>query len=260
MGALDTWDGMMRLAQEYGPYLRSVIYQNSGGATAAISTAGVIPAARMPNPLVLPASFGTGVKGIRFVNINGQVSNGQTMLLVGLEYLLGTLDMNTGTFTDGVVMPTKIVNGESVQTAAMWTFLTVTANVTATSPVVTVTYTNQDGTTSRSAALTLPSNPVNTSAYWMTRHLQGNDTAIRDVTNMTKSAGSAGTVRVYGLLPLQTIFSDDQGVTFLPKMAEGQMPQWVCEASENIGFYRMGRDAHFGGGSMICNLYGLPEV
>lgn len=214
----------------------------------------------MKAPLVLPASFGTGVKGVRFVNINGFLSNGQTMCLVGIEYLLGTLALATGTFTAGVSMPTKIINGESVTTASMWNFLVADTDLTATTPLITITYTNEAGTGSRSAALTLPTNAQNYTACWVTRYLQGDDTGIRAVTNMTKSAGTNGTLKLYGMLPLQVIKCDDQGSTFVPKMAEGGMPLWVAEASEVISFYRFGRDANAGGGAVFVNLYGLPEI
>lgn len=260
MGALDTFDGMMRVAQEYGPYVRAVCYQHPGSTTAANSTSGVIPGMRMLNPVVLPSSFAAGVKGIRFINISGFVSNGQTMGLVGLEYELGSLNMSTGVFSAGVTMPTKTINGESVQTAAMWNFLVADINISASSPQIDVTYTNQAGTASRTATLTLPANPARGSAFWVTRYLQGDDTGVRAVTNMTKSAGTAGTLKFYGLLPLQVLKSDDQGVTFLPRMAHAAMPPFIATASEKIAMYRFGRDAYAGGGNFFLNLYGLPEI
>lgn len=255
MGAYDTWDGMIRLAQDYGPYARTIT-QKSGSAS---TVTGVIPQTRF-EPIVLPSSFASGVKGIRFVNIGSKISNSNMMMLVGLEYLLGSVNLATGTFTDGVAMPTKLINGESITTAAMWTFLAVTTTLSATSPIITVTYTNEVGTASRSVATTMPSNSNVGTAMFLNTNLQGDDFAIRDVTGITKSAGSSGVVSVYGYLPLHFSRTSFQSNSNVSRMADSSLPLFIGEASEKIGFIGMGQEGYVGGITMVCNLYGLPEL
>jgi len=176
-------------------------------------------------------------------------------ILCALEYNLGSVALATGTFTDGVAMPTKTIEGSAIQTASLLTMMVVTATLTATSPVITATYTDQSGNTGASCALTIPTNALVNSAFIMTPHLATGDTGVQDVTNITKSAGTAGTVAVRGLLPLAIGFQ--AGTAGHPLKIEPltiQYPQFLVEASETIAFYCFGAT---GNPELIATLTGV---
>lgn len=177
--------------------------------------------------------------------------------IAGLDYLLGTLTVSGNSFADGVTMPTKTVRGTSIQTAADVAFVRVSATLTATTPVLTLTYTNQSGTGSRTATMTLPTNAAVDSCYFIPPHFQTGDSGIYDLTNMSISTGSAGTLQVYGVLPFS------KGVTsgvlgyhtdFLSAL---EVP-YMGVSGENIGFYRLGVAA--AASECIIHIQGIPEV
>lgn len=201
-----TLDNLIASNATYGSFCRAIqSTMGSGAKTAASTTSGYTTGARFPDPLVLPSSFGTGVTGAIPTQIQlyqGGSTSGGTMV-AGLEVNLGSINLATGTFTDGSAMPSRSIVGanNSIQTAAMMVMAVIRTGVTGI-PTLSITYTNQAGTGSRTASMTLPTTTVVLSAFLMMPHFQGTDTAMQDITNVTKSAGTAGIIDFYGVIPM----------------------------------------------------------
>lgn len=211
----------------------------SGTTTAATATSGGVTALRLPLRPQMPTN-GTGVSGFIATNIWATNGIANTGIIVGLEYELGSLAVSGNTFTDGVAMPTKTVRGTSITTAASIIFAVVTVAVTATTPVLTITYTDQDGNTGNTATLTLPTSPLINTAFYVTPHLASGDTGIRDITNISISTGTAGTIKVYGILPLTISTSANAAISAGLTCMNSSIVPYLIEPNEYIGFYRFG--------------------
>lgn len=201
---------------------------------------------RFQNVFTVP-TMGGSVLGAYCTHMALHIPGGAGMNIVGgLEVDLGTLTVSGNSFSAGSSMPSRPTaeNSTPVQSAALFNAIYVSASVTATTPVVTITYTNQDGTTGRTASLTLNSNPAVNSMFSLRTHLQSGDTGIRAVTNMSISTGSAGTIKAIGILPIAihaTNNSSGAGGGFPPLGMPISMPRLA--AGDNIGFYRIGANA-----------------
>jgi hypothetical protein len=212
--------------------------------------------------ITMPSSFGSGVTGMKMTSCKMITSNAQNCIVMAcLQYTLGSIDLSTGTFTDGVAMPTKTVAGASITTASVIPVMAVTTTIVATNPVITATYTNQAGTGSRTAALTVVSSSKEGSVYNIAPHLDATssiDTGIRDVTNLTKSAGTSGIIEVWGLLPLAIT-----PLSQTPSLYQGYDPTTVpiypytIGASEKIRFISMGISASNSG--LLAQVYGVAD-
>lgn len=162
----------------------------------------------------------------------------------------GTLDITTtgsGTQTvfsartDGVTMPTRIVGGSSIQTATLLPMLAVTSALTATTPAITITYTDQDANTGNTASLTLPSNAAVESAFCIAPHLASGDTGVQAATNLTASAGTAGTMKVMGLLPIGEFQSGNfTGPFSIVEPLTRSFPIIPADVNDAIAFYSFG--------------------
>lgn len=219
----------------------------AGATTAATATCGYVTAQRFNNPIVMP-SMGSGVTGAWLTYCRMSSAASTTTCMAGLEYLLGTLTVSGNSYSDGVAMPTKTVKGTSVTTAASAIFAVVTTTMTATTPVLTINYTNQAGTTGRSCTITLPTNAAAGSAFLITPHLQSGDTGIRDLSasapnGLSISTGSAGVIKLYGVLPLSESASNFTDVPYTPDPLTVPQVPILCEAAESVGFYRFGNTA-----------------
>lgn len=225
-------------------------YARTSATTAATVTSGAVSCTKAPIRVQMPSSNGTGVAGFIGSNMWGFTSVSQTGLVLGLDYELGSLAVSGNTFTDGVAMPTKTVRGASITTAASIVFAVATVAVTATTPVLTITYTDQDGNTGQTATLTLPTSPVINTAFYVTPHLASGDTGIRDITNISISTGTAGTIKVFGVLPLMITQNNiaplASGINFM----SAPLVPYLIEPSEYIGAYKFGSvsacDFHYG--------------
>lgn len=231
-------DDMINLAQTYG-VMRRVHVTKAAATTAANSTSGKTSAKRYPN-FPIPSSFGAGVTAAYLTYCKMTSSNSATNMVAGLEVELGSLAVSTNTFTSGSSMPTKTIEGSSVTTASIITMLVATVAVTATTPTITITYTDQDGNTGQTCSMTLPTNILIDTAFLMSPHYANGDTGIRAVTNMSISTGSAGTLKVYGLLP--QAWEANSGSAFGGTMSAmtGPFPMVPFATSEKIGFYHFG--------------------
>lgn len=183
-----------------GSMTRLLTFASTGTTTAATSTSGYTSWKRHPIAFTVPTF--TGNAYMTHCRVYNSANAGQTAM-VALETLMGSIALSTGTFTDNNAMPTRTIGGgSSAQLATTMPMLYVSTALTATTPTITTTYVNQAGTGSKSCALTLPTSPVINTGFAMAPHLASGDTGMQDITNITKSAGTAGTLQVLGLLPL----------------------------------------------------------
>jgi hypothetical protein len=169
---------------------------------------------------------------------------GQSIAVIAVETELGSLAVASNTFTAGTPMRTRRNRyGETVQADAVHVAIVATAALTATTPTITIGYTNQDGTSGRTATVVLPTNiAVNTAYFIRPNQLQAGDTAIRSVESISKSAGTAGTLKLLGLTPLTT----DVGSGLLVGANDSiQIPKKCVEfyPGEVIGFYPMAQSS-----------------
>jgi len=155
--------------------------------------------------------------------------------------------MSTNTFaagTDSIMgARTTRINGTTYsarQTASMIPMLVASSTLTATTPVITITYQNQAGTGSRTCSMTLPTNAVINSAFCMTPHLNSGDTGLEDVTNMSRSAGTLGELRVKGCIPIA--FSCQGVGTSMSSFTEMHKPKapFLAESGDKLAFYFLG--------------------
>lgn len=218
--------------------------------TGATTSSGYVTAQKYKHIMQMMSSFGSGITGA-FLTSGNMVTTIAGLNIAGIDYKMATIDLSVGTPSYPYSMPTKMVLGDSIQTASIFTVLHIQTTLVATSPVVTLTYTNQDGTGSRTAALTIPTNAIKKSCFLVSPHLQSGDTGIRAITGMTVSTGSAGVIEVFGVLPL-LITVAGTGAYYPCNFFSSPFPKYIVEASEYIGFYRLSSTT--GGTDMIYNL------
>lgn len=236
---LNSLDNMLSQASAQGMWVRG-LDSAVVATTAASTTCGYVSACRFPNSLVIPTLGGT-VTGAYVTLCRMVGARASCVFVAALEVLLGTLTVSGNVFADGSIMPTRLVNGVSQVLATMIPMLVVNTALTATTPAVTITYTDQDGNTGNSAVLTLPTNPVINTAFCIMPHMVAGDTGIIDITNISISAGSAGVLKVYGLVPINNIPIDQTpyNAPMLDPIPQAQiMPRLV--AADIISFYRYG--------------------
>ena len=234
MASIDSIDNMIEACATHGALVRSIVL-NTGATTAATVNSGgvsIIDCGRFTIP-----SMTAPVISAILSSIEGASEDTTTTLVAGYTLKLGEINMNTGTFTSGSTMPTRTISGTSVQTASVYPFLVVDTAVTATTPTVTITYTDQDGNTGNTATLILPTSPSLQTAFAIAPHFASGDTGMRAVTNMTKSAGTAGVVAVYGFIPVA------YGVNTLQSYSMAQplftmLPKFPFKDGDKLGFFR----------------------
>lgn len=159
----------------------------------------------------------------------------------------GTLTFGggAGTFTAGTGLGTKRWAGKATaaQVASTMPLLYVsTVLAGATTPTITVGYTNQAGTSGRSMTMTLPSNPAAQATYQMAPHLQSGDLGIQSIQSMSTSGGTSGVLKVALAIPLAQSFPSSDAMS---GHIEGAMPtkHLMLEAGDLVGFYRFNQTA-----------------
>ena len=230
---LDSIDSMMALHATYGA--ENIAIKNyQTGVTAATASSGGVSIARLKNSYVVP-SLTSGVTAVCMTNFSAL----GTAVYCGIDTVLGTLTVSGNSFASGSSMPTRAFhNKTAVQTATAFVVLHVSVALTATTPVITVTYTNESGVSSRTATLTLPSNAAIDSCYLMTPHLQSGDKGIQSIQNISTSAGSAGTIIARGVL---LTHANPQNATVtadaLIPITYQSLPSPYINAGDTLGFY-----------------------
>lgn len=235
--SLNSTDNLIASAVNKGALSRIIALRNAAGSASTL-TSGGSSTYRNPSSFIVP-SVGAGLTGMYLTACNMD-SGGRNGLMAALEYVLGSLTVSGNTFSSGVSMPTKTILGNSVQTASVAPYLVVASNLSSVNPTVTITYTNQDGVTGRTAVLTLTTNVIAGSAFSLIPHLQSGDTGVQAVTNISISVGTAGVLRVYGLLKLGMGSSAASGMGRMIQPLTMPSGMFLCEPGESIGFYRSG--------------------
>lgn len=242
---LDSFDNLISAATSQGVYTR-FFSGTAAAVTAATSAnpAGYITGRRYANNITLPNAFGTGVQAAYLTAFSGTTFAAGGIVIVAIEYVLGTLTVSGNSFAAGVSMPTKILrisgSNQSVQTATLLPIVVATAALTATTPTLTVTYTNQSGTGLKTATLSMPTNVAINTGYNLIPTLATGDTGVQAVTNMSISAGTVGTLKVYGLLPLGMFVSGGSVNTTTIGPLTTPEPIYPIAAGESLGFYEFG--------------------
>lgn len=238
---LNSYDTLLSQNSAQGPIVRCIsgLFVSPSAATV---NCGYNTLARAALQFTVP-SYGGAVSNTYMTWCRAVTNQNLGAIVVALEYNLGNINMSTGTFTAGVTMPTKTIEGSSIQTSSMLTVAVVTSAITATTPLVTATYTDQDGNTGNSCAMTLPSAAGLNSGFVMTPHLASGDTGVRAVTACTKSAGSAGTLTFFGLLPLAFNLNATANVGCTSDPLATPWPMFPIAAGETLGFYNFNSSA-----------------
>ena len=225
-------------------------------ATAATVASGYVGFKHYTDEFIMPSSLPAGVPGYFLGQCEVSSNINQATPMACLQYNLATLT-GASTFASGVTMPIKAILGQSIQTNAMLCVVRITTTFTGSvSPVIVITYTNQDGTSGRTATLTLPSNPTINSCYLIAPHLQSGDTAIRSVQAITRSTGTVGALVISGLLPMHiqpSTINAPGAVEPLGRFA----PRFLAEANETIAFYS---NQNANATSVMVNGFLIPEV
>ena len=210
--------------------------------TNANSTSGYMTGQRFTRTFTQFA-LGAGLTGAIYHAIQMSNEEDDVNLVCAIEYDLGTLTVSGNSFADGVAMPTKTIRSTSITTASLMPVVVVTVTLTATTPVLTITYTDQDGNTGQTATLTLPTNASANSVFQITPHLAAGDTGIRDITGLSISTGTAGTLKVMGLLPLMIMSNTTSQNANILDVLNIPTEQWLVEANDVIAFYRFGSNS-----------------
>lgn len=244
MATLDSIDGLISSAMSNNT--RPVLFQGftTANSTAANITSGSVTIQRCPASYTT-SNYGGGVtSAYPFVQL---FSENQATMLAALEISMGTLTINGNSFADGSTMGTKSlrVGGASYTEtlASIFPVVFVSATATSTTPVLTITYVNQAGTGGRTCTMTLPSNVAINSCFAMAPHLQSGDTGVRDISNMSISTGTAGTLKVLGLLPIYVSAQNGAGSSYPMTEQLGlncPFPIYPMASGDIIGFYLLG--------------------
>lgn len=181
------------------------IYDEVGATTTNLigTTLGV---QRLGTTTVLP-TLPSGVTGYIPTSLSLMQSTGTSgVSLIGSIINLGSIDISgaSGTFTDGVAMPTVTELGVSRVMSSV-IIAEVTTALNATPGSITVTYTDQDGVSSSTAALPLAASAAVRSCAFIT--LAAGDTGCRDITAVSRSGGTTptGVVKFWGIVPIALI-------------------------------------------------------
>ena len=240
---LDSLDNIITSFQNNGGWHRYYTALTPATVAGATTTSGYITSQYIGTDIAVP-SVGAGLTGMYITNCHMTSITGTILLVCALKYELGTLTVSGNSFVDGVAMPTKSLRlkqqSASIQTAAQMAFAVVTTTMVATAPVLTITYVDQGGNGSQTSTLTLPTSAGIGSAFLIDPHLANGDSGIRDITNLSISTGTAGVIKIHGLLILGiATVSNISGAIPTTPLAEAR-PMWLCEAGEQIGFYALG--------------------
>lgn len=236
----------------------------AGNPTAATINAGFMTWARYPSAFTMP-SVGSGIKGLYLTVLKVTQEDVTVEHLTALEFTLGQITGNggTGTVANLAAMPARHVgpphNASITNPASIRLFARVTTALPAVAPVLTVTYTDQDGNTGNTANITLPASSTVDTCYDITPHLASGDTGAREVTALSWTGSPAsGVVRIVGLLPLQSQDLISSGTFPSPPLFCVPMLPWCIEPGDVVGFYRGGQTG--ASSSFTVMLVGLPET
>lgn len=237
---LNSIDRLLYQADAQGMWRRAIagLWTTS---TAALTTCGYTTTTRYPVSLTIPTLGGSVTAAyVTYCRMSGYI---QCPIMCAYEVDMGTLTVSGNVFADGSAMPTRTVAGSSIQLASMIPIVVATAALTSTTPVLTITYTDQGGNTAQTCTMTLPTSPVINTGFIMTPHLANGDTGVQDITNISISTGSAGTLKVYGIMPIAIGASGNPMSADTPDPLISPFPMIPLLAGDVLSFYRFGQTA-----------------
>jgi len=248
---LRSLDDMMAQQNTYGIMPVSHYSYITATTTAATTTSGYQTLQRMSQTFTVP-SLGTNVTNA-YVGMFKATSGGSgtpSINMACVEVTLGTLTVSGNSYSDGSAMPSRTPYlygaGSSQTLASMIPVAYISTTLAATTPVLTFNYTNETGTTGRSGTVTLPTNAAANSAFFLQPHLQSGDTGIRDLSasapnGLSISTGTAGVIRVVGLIPIAEIPTSGTGGHSLTsdtrRLGDSSYP---LQGGDVISFWRIG--------------------
>lgn len=243
-------DDLMSQQNTYGIMPVSHYAAHSTTTTAATTTSGYQTLQRFPQTFTVP-SLGSGVTNAymgMYRNVNGGAGVG-LITMACLEVTLGTLTVSGNSYADGSAMPTRTPylfgSGSSQSLASMIPVAYISTTLAATTPVLTFNYTNESGTTGRSSTVTLPTNAAINSAFLLQPHLQSGDSGIRDLSasapsGLSISTGTAGVIKVVGLIPLAIVSNSNAGQGLGLDSRRIGDTLYPLQGSDVISFWRFG--------------------
>jgi hypothetical protein len=230
--------------------------------TAATTNSGSVSSGKVLPTITVP-TMTSPVTGAYLMNFNCVSPTTAAKFVLARETSMGVLTISGNSFADGSSMGTgkfydhtSRAAGSSTTLATYMPLLVVTTVLSATSPVITITYVNQAGTGSRTCTMTIPTNAAVNSTFLMAPHLQSGDTGIQDITNMSTSGGTSGALTVFGLIPLAvaelTQTATDSG--FNPIISP--TANYLIQGGDTLALYRLGTTA---AGSQLFHAVFSPE-
>jgi hypothetical protein len=102
--------------------------------------------------------------------------------------------------------------------------------------------------------MTLPTNALATSAFYIQPHLAAGDTAIRAITNLSISTGTSGALKVYGLIPC-SISMPVNGCNQTSPITT-PLPPILMESGDVFATYKVGGT---GSTDYMMSLVAIPE-
>lgn len=149
-------------------------------------------------PIYTVETMPSGVTGFRLTN-----ASIYTSITTGMCLLVKLIDMGTfvlgGSFTDGSAMPTVTEGNSSRQIHSPILVEMITPG--SASANITVTYTNQDGSSATTPSTIITTTAAAYSAGFMT--LNSNDYGARDITAVARTSGTGTcTIKFWGVTPI----------------------------------------------------------
>lgn len=233
----------------FGSWQVSRYLSITASTTTAISSSGYTTWQRAPQTLTIGTLTTTTAAFLSYGRMWNSTTSNHTE--TALEVVNGTMTFNgsTGSFSSGTTNPNRRIYGASAATqwASSKPMLYVSTTLTATTPAITITYTNQAGTGSRTtSAITLPTNSVANSAFNLAPFLQSGDTGIQSVQNIVTTGGASGVIKVASLFPLLYDTVSVSGSTIAQPLTNPQV-LYPLLANDVISFWKTGTNASFSG-------------
>ena len=251
MAVVDSRDALINAANARGAWNILNIDKGSATVTAALTTCGYLTARKFPNTITLPTITSPSTE-VYCTYCRIMASTASVSLMCGKLINLGNINMNTGTYTSGSSMPTNTIAGLSLTTSATHIMAVVTTALTATTPTLTITYTDQGGNTGQTATLVLPTSPVIDTTFLVSPHLANADSGVRAITACTKSAGTAGVITFYGVQELGRSIMIGSGGTIAWEPVLGMTkPRYPLSGGDVIGFFCFGSTANMDMAAML---------
>lgn len=254
MAATDSIDGMIESTATYGPMVRSLLLYNQTAGTAATTSSGYVTTGYLGG-MSIPA-LTSPVTSVIITSVDFMGDDSSTQIICGYAQDMGTLTISGNSFASGTAMPTRTIAGTSVTTASVMPLIQITTTLVATNPVITITYTDQDGNTGQTASLTIPTNAAINSCFLISPHLATGDTGIRAITNISTSAGTGGVLKIYGVIPIAYGINLSNAYNIIQPLFN-TLPLFPFVESDRLEFYRIGATSTT---TVLAGVYGVPET